>query len=91
MTLDRMLVQTVKGHFYLFLDLILTKGAKKCIILRQHRTILIELIRRQIFCQTNQNDAGEMYFRQGVLVQCDGKDASSCVIKALAANCAVLP
>ena len=30
-------------------------------------------------------------FRQGFLVQCDGKDTSSCVIKASAANCAVLP
>ena len=59
--------------------------------LRQHRTILIAQMRRQIFRQTNQKGAGEMDFRQGILVQYDGKDASSCVIKATAANCAVLP
>ena len=34
--------------------------------------------------------AVEIYFRQGDLVQYDGKDASSCVIKATAVNCAVL-
>ena len=61
------------------------------VFLRQHRTILIVQMRRQIFRQTNQKDAGEMDFRQGILVQYDGKDASSCVIKATAANCAVLP
>ena len=49
--------------------------------LRQHRTILIMQMRRQIFRQTNQKDAGEMDFRQGILVQYDGKDASSCVIQ----------
>ena len=59
--------------------------------LRQHRTILIVQMRRQIFRQTNQKGAGEIDFRQGFLVQYDGKDASSCVIKATAANCAVLP
>ena len=59
--------------------------------LRQHRTILIAQMRRQIFRQTDQKDAGEMDFRQGILMQYDGKDASSCVIKATAANCAVLP
>ena len=48
-------------------------------------------MRRQIFRQTDQKDAGEMDFRQGILMQYDGKDASSCVIKATAANCAVLP
>ena len=59
--------------------------------LRQHRTILIAQMRRQFFRQTNPKGAGEIDFRQGFLVQCDGKDASSCVIKASAANCAVLP
>ena len=61
------------------------------VYLRQYRTILIAQMRRQIFRQTNPKDAGEMDFRQGILVQYDGKDASSCVIKTTAANCAVLP
>ena len=61
------------------------------VYLRQYRTILIAQMRRQIFRQTNPKDAGEMDFRQGILVQYEGKDASSCVIKATAANCAVLP
>ena len=59
--------------------------------LRQHCTILIVQMRRQIFRQTSQKDTGRIDFRQGFLVQCDGKDASICVIKAIAANCAVLP
>ena len=59
--------------------------------LRQHRIILIAQMRRQIFRQTNQNDAVEIYFRQEALVQCDGKDASSCAIKVISVNCAVLP
>ena len=48
-------------------------------------------MRRQIFRQTSQNDEVEINFRQGVLVQYDGKGASSCVVKATAVNCAVLP
>ena len=59
--------------------------------LGQYRTILITHKRRQMFRQTNQNDTDETNVRQDVLVQYDGKDASSCVIKATAVNCAVLP
>ena len=48
-------------------------------------------MRSQFFVRLYENDAGILYVFQGVFGQGDGKDASKCVAKAQAANCAVLP
>jgi len=60
-------------------------------ILRQYRTILIAQIRRQIFLKQTKLTRGIGDLLPRKFVRFDGKDASSCVIKAFAANCGVLP
>mgnify|MGYP004695996137 CR=1 FL=1 len=48
-------------------------------------------MRQQIFRQTKQKFAGRVPPLSRIFVTYDGKDASRCVLKALAVNCAVLP
>lgn len=46
---------------------------------------------QQIFRQTIQKSAGRVPPLSRIFVKYDGKDASRCVLKASAVNCAVLP
>lgn len=63
---------------------------RKFKVLRQYRTILSMQMRQQIFRQTQQKSAGRVPPLSRIFVKYDGKDASRCVLKASAVNCAVL-
>ena len=61
------------------------------ICLGQYRTVLMAQMRRQIFRQSKQKFARIVDPLRRIFVTNDGKDASRCAFKAIAANCAVLP
>ena len=63
----------------------------KNLFLRQHRTIIVVRLRRQIFRQIVQILCSKADAFQIKFVQDDGKYASKRAAKALAVNCAVLP
>ncbi len=59
--------------------------------LRQHRTIIAERLRRQIFRQIVQIERRQAGACQAKFVQDDGKDASKRRQSTKCGNCAVLP
>ena len=59
--------------------------------LGQHRTILSDESRRQIFWQVKQKAQRILCVFVGIFVTVAGKSASEAALKASAVNCAVLP
>jgi hypothetical protein len=57
----------------------------------QHCTIIVVQLRRQIFRQIAGKAQAILCVLPSIFGRYDGKDASKCATKALAANCAVLP